>query len=243
MTSMRRVIGFDRIVRRDWLDAAASLVVAGESAAEGRQKLWSMLEGVVSGSTNNSARGKTLTVLSRIWLVVRSEARPIRDAAASLFADSAPDGRLCLHWTMSLAAYPFFGEVVATAGRLLAVNDELLLSQLRRRAIESWGDRSTLKPAVLRILRSLVHWGVLRDGERPGVYLPALKRALATGTHAELLLEGLLLSIGSGLPLRQAVAHPALFPFAIQLDSTQLRRSQRLRIHRQGDQADFVETT
>lgn len=58
---------------------------------------------------------------------------------------------------------------------------------------------------------------------------------------AQLVIEGLLIATGTGMPFHQLTGHPALFPFSIRLDATQLRRKGRLRVHRQGDQTDFIE--
>jgi hypothetical protein len=43
------------------------------------------------------------------------------------------------------------------------------------------------------------------------------------------------------MSLSQLISHPVFFPFNIRIDLTLLRRNERLRVHRQGDQTDFVE--
>jgi hypothetical protein len=237
----RRTIGFDRQVHLEWLDVLAHRLADGASAKEAREVLWGLLDGVVAGETLQSARGKTLTVVSRIWLTVPPGVSPMRDSALSLIRYASAEERLGIHWALMSAAYPFFVDLASNIGKLIALNGELSLSQVTRRLVEVWGDRSTLRPAAQRVVRSMIRWGVLREGKRRGHYLPPPNAIVVSAGVAELLIEGLLIAAGRGLPLSQLLAHPAAFPFELRLDPTCLRKSERLRLHRQGDQTDFVE--
>jgi hypothetical protein len=239
----RRTIGLDRAIHVEWLDAVAGRLAAGSSAKEARAYVWQLLDGVVAGETAQSARGKTLTVLSRVWLTVPFAAETLRDSAVPLVGRASADERMAIHWAMMSASYPFFVDIAATVGKFIGLNGEFSLSQLTRRLIEVWGDRSTLRPAAQRVVRSMVQWGVLRDAKRPGQYLPLQKRIVVSAGVAELVVEGLLIASGRGMPFNQLLTHPAAFPFDFRLDPMRLRRSPRLRLHRQGDQADFVERT
>jgi hypothetical protein len=73
-----RRIGFDRTIASEWLDATVARVMSGETPEATRSFLWDFLEDVESGTTNNSNRGKTLTVLTRIWISVPKQAEPLR---------------------------------------------------------------------------------------------------------------------------------------------------------------------
>ncbi len=237
----RRTIGLDRSIRLEWLDAVAGQLAAGASAKQARDYAWQLLQGVVAGKTAQSARGKTLTVLSRVWLTVPAAAEALRDSAVPLVSRASVEERLAIHWAMMSAAYPFFVDIAANIGKLIALNGEFSLSQLTRRLVDVWGDRSTLRPAAQRAVRSMVQWGVLRDSKSPGQYLPLQKRIAVSAEVAELLVEGLLIASGRGVPLNQLLSHPAAFPFDVRLDPARLRRSPRLQLHRQGDQTDFIE--
>ncbi|MFZ1413226.1 MAG: hypothetical protein WAS73_01405 [Defluviicoccus sp.] len=237
----RRHIGFDRKIELSWLDAIAGQAAAGASAQEARDYVWRLLGGVVAGDTTHDARGKTLTVLSRIWLTVPDEARKIRESALKLFPDAATSERLPIHWAMMMAAYPFFVDVATNAGKLITMNGDVTLSQIVRRMLDAWGDRSTLPRATQRILRSMVQWGALSDGSVRGQYLPQPAQAKVSGEAAELLLMGLLTGLGRGLHVSHLLSHSSLFPFDLRAHSNWLSRSPRLQFHRQGDQTDFVE--
>ena len=209
----KAMIGFDRKIDLAWLDAAAGRLATGQSEAEVRAFLWSLLNGAVAGETTHSARGKTLTILTRLWLTVPPKAQRLRDAALSRIPAATVEERLALHWAMSLASYPFFCEVAASLGKLLALHGQASLAQVSRRMTETWGDRSTLPRALQRVLRSMMQWGALRESGEKGTYAPLAQRIpIANGTAA-LLIQAVLVSQGHGMGLAQASKHAALFPF------------------------------
>jgi hypothetical protein len=240
-TGERTTIGFDRRIDVEWLDAAAGRVAAGHSPADVRDFLWGLLQGVVGGDTVHSARGKTLTVLMRIWVTVPPSAERLRATAVNRICSASSGERLAMHWAMSVACYPFFAEVAAHVGKLLALNGYANLSQIVRRLTERWGDRSTLPRAVQRVLRSMVQWGALREGEKKGIFLPPARLITLSEGSAEFLVQAVLVSHGSGMRLAQATSHSALFPFDVRLNASSARKSDQLRVLRQGDQTDFVE--
>jgi hypothetical protein len=237
----RHTIGFDRKVDLAWLDAVASRVAAGASEEEVRSYLWRLLDGAVAGNRFNSARGKTVTVLAHIWSQVPEEARTLRDRAVRLLPESPPAHRVALHWAMALATYTFFADVATTVGRLLALQGNVTLAQVTRRLVEHWGERSTMVRATQRVVRSMVQWGILKDTAERGVYEQAEPAIEAAGPLAQVLLEALLLGASSeSMPLDQALRHPALFPFRLELAAHDLRRAARFRVHRQGLDTDVV---
>ncbi|MBK8211729.1 MAG: hypothetical protein IPK78_19030 [Rhodospirillales bacterium] len=158
-----------------------------------------------------------------------------------MYLDAAAIERLPIHWAMMMVAYPFFLDVATNAGKLINMNGDVTLSQIVRRMLDTWGDRSTLPRATQRVLRSMVQWGVACDGSVRGQYRPPPAQMKVSGDAAELLLMGLLTGLGRGLPAPQLFSHSSLFPFNLKLHSNHLGRSHGLQIHRQGDQTDFVE--
>ncbi len=239
--SERKTLGMDRPLQLEWLDAVAGQLASGATPEEARAFTWKFLEGAVAGSTAQSARGKTLTVLARIWLTVPSGNEAVRADALQLLNGASADERLGLHWAMMSAAYPFFVDLATNVGKLLALNGECSLAQLNRRLVGVWGDRSTVRTAAQRIVRSMVQWGALEDGGQVGVYVPRKQRIPLPADVAALLVEGLIIATESGAPLDQLVGHAAAFPFDLRLTANDLRRHARLRVHRQGDQTDFIE--
>ena len=159
-TGRKTTIGFDRTIHIEWLDIAAARVSRGELPSEIRKVLWDFLEDLVPGNTNNSGRGKTLTVLTRIWLTVPEQVEPLRDRALKCLAAANGENRVAVHWAMVVATHPFFFDVATHVGKLLALHGQANRSQIKRRMTRSWGDRSTLERTIQHVLKSMAQWGV-----------------------------------------------------------------------------------
>ena len=240
--SRRKTIGFDRRLALDWLEATACRVAAGDSLEEVRAGMWDYLEGKVSGDKFNSDRGKTMTVLTRIWAKVPPAVDPLKTRAVAAFQASKTRDHLALHWAMAIASYPIFSDVAATAGRLLTLQDTFSLAQLTNRMVAQWSERPVLVKSTQRIIRSLVDWGTLTDTETKGVYARAPKPLPVSGEIALLLCEALLLdNEHHALPANQLLDHPALFPFTHSLTLADLRDEPAFDVHRQGIDGDMVE--
>jgi hypothetical protein len=240
-TGKKTTIGFDRTIHIEWLDIAAARVLRGEPPSEIRKALWDFLEDLVPGNTNNSGRGKTLTVLTRIWLTVPDSIESLRGRALMCLAAANGENRVAVHWAMVVATHPFFFDVATHVGKLIALHGQADRSQIKRRLTESWGDRSTLERTIQHALKSMAQWGVLRSGSRKGSLVIARNPIQVSEEIAELLVHGVMLSQGRGMSLSQLVSHPAIFPFKLQLNAATLRKHPSLRVQRQGDQSDFVE--
>lgn len=237
----RKVLGFDRPLELEWLDAVADRVALGSSTVEVRAFAHRLLDGVVSGTTFNSNRGKTVTVLCHIWSSVPSDCEALRDRAAEALKDSSREARLAIHWAMMVATYQFFGDLAEHVGRLLGLQGNVNVLQLTRRMQEGWGDRATLRTIVQRLVRSMTSWGVLQPARVKGVFESGGHRAAVPDLHAELLLEALLIHRGGGaIPVQQALRHPMFFPFTLDLQPHTLRTAPLFAVHRQGVSEDVV---
>ena len=235
----RDTLGFDRKLDLAWLDAAAAAAARGDSLSDARQQLYAVLEGVVKGDGPRSGRGKTITVLSRIWLNPGLDGFRGRAVAALEQADAGE--RLAIHWAMCSGTHPFFVDTAAAVGRLVRMQGDVAQAQVVRRVAETWGDRSTLHRAVQRTCRTFIDWGVLQETEIRGVYRAADQRPAIAGDTARLLVEGLLLGgKRPAAPLAELVHHPALFPFSLFLGAGELRFASEFRVDRQGLDVDVV---
>lgn len=239
--STKTKIGFDRTIRSEWLDAAAARVVRGEAPDETRKFLWDFLEDVEPGTTNNSGRGKTLTVLTRIWVSVPPQAEPLKQAALKCIAFASGEQRIGIHWAMAAGTHPFFLDVATHMGKLIKLNGLANRTQIKRRMTEAWGDRSTLERTIQHVLRSLTQWGLLRAGHEHGSLIGPAQRIRLGEDVSQLLVHSVLLGQDRGSQFGQLIDHPALFPFAPHLTARSLMPNPTFRVQRQGDQSDFVE--
>lgn len=230
MTQDRTRLGFDRRVDRAWLDAAAEAALASTDPAARRDAIWAALEGRVPGDNPHTARGKTLTVLNRVWCAVPPPVAPLRDDAARLWSTASEDERLALHWALVIATHPFVAELATQLGRTLALQETAGLAQLHRKVAASWGERATVQRAVPRVLASMVEWTALTPGPTRGTYASCPRRALS-GPVSLLLIEAVLRSSGTrSSTLRGLLQHPSLFPFDLHVTPRDIRAKSRMHL-------------
>jgi len=235
---MNRIIGFDRRLQLDWLDATVGLCQETLDPGVVAKHLRQRLEREIAGT---EAQRKTITVLLRIWVNVPGGDSRLRDEALQLVAQIAPEERLWLHWGMSLLAYPFFRDVAATVGQLSRLQGIFSQAQVQRRMIENWGQRTTLRRAVQRLLRTFVDWGVLRDTDVRGRYDVAPRRQTENRALALWLLDcALQANDAEQVSLRELGQLSYTFPFDLLLFVNDVRRSERFEVARQGLDLEMV---
>ncbi len=86
----------------------------------------------------------------------------------------------------------------------------------------------------------MVDWDALRDTGTRGVYETIREPIPLSGDPSKLVLEGLLHYAQRPLPIDDALRHPGLFPFDLNLRPYDLRGSSLFEIHRLGLDIDMV---
>jgi hypothetical protein len=234
-------IGFDRRLKLDWLDRTIGLCQAQLAPGAVAEHLQRQLAGEIKGA---EARSKTIVVLSRLWVNVPERDKRLRDEALQLATHLEPGERLWLHWGISLLAYPFFRDVASISGQLGRLQGVVSLSQVERRIVESWGQRTTLHWATQRVVRSLVDWGVLRDSGERGSYTLVPPIQTKSQALAVWLLEcALQAHEAEQVSLRELGQLSYTFPFDLLPFIGEIRRSERFEITRQGLDLEMVATT
>ena len=225
-------LGFDRKLKRAWLDAAA--VLAGKSAEEAKAQLDTFLTKEISGK---SARRKANDALRRLWITCDDNV--LTRNARQLFSGANRDARVCLHYGMSLMAAPLFRDAVLFAGRLISLQGKVSVAQIRTRIYEKWGERSTLDSAVSRIFGSLNDWGILNPlgkGHYEAITITVEYSAIASW----LLAAAVYAHSSNQLPIEELLALHELFPFEINDASQLVRMSGYFELHREGLDRTYV---
>jgi hypothetical protein len=213
--SERRVIGFDRELRLEWLDAVASRAAAGDTPETVRPWLNDHLADALGGKGRSGNRGKTVTVLTRIWVNVPSRSVPLRNRALCLLTAGDASERLALHWAMASAVYPFFADVVSVMGRLLLLQGEVERQAVMRRVIVTWGDRPAVSRGCRAVWTSVIGWGVLAGGTKRGRYTWAEPPLLVSANIKGLLRAALAPNApGMQASTQDNIQVPGLFPFS-----------------------------
>ncbi len=232
-------IGFDRFLRRTWLNQALDLASAGVDVQSARTQLMASLADEITGE---ESRQKTVRRLSQIWLDPTKKLRPLRDDAVQLYRESYRRDAFPLHWGMTMAVYPFFGMAAETMGRLLRLQAEFTTAQVHRRVRASYGERPTVKRAVERVLQSLVDWEVLTRSEQEGIYRQKRTWTVTEEAVTTWLLEAALHAAEkkSG-QIDVLVQTPPLFPFLITRPSGLVaEKHDRLELFRQGLDQEMI---
>jgi len=231
-------IGFSQRVRLEWFERTAELVRAGANRDEIKKDLDEMLSDRLSVGSNaeRGNRDKAISVLLKCWLPASDGVQPLRGSGLELIAQFPGESRLPFHWGMAMAAYPFFGAVAETTGRLLRLQSAVSAAQVQRRLREQFGERETVARAARRVLRSFGDWGVLRDTATKGVYQAAPARQLREAGQVTWLLEATMRATGSNsASLAALFRSPALFPFELaSIGAGVIRGTPRLELVRQG---------
>lgn len=214
-------IGFDRLIRLRWLDRAALLAAELRHTESLHQAMLAQLVGELPGVT---ARRKTANVLTRIWWRVPDAHLSLRDAALVEIKRCTPEERLTYHWGMCLLAYPIFRDVAATVGRLLRLQGAFHQVQVASRISAEWGNRSTLRTAVPRIVRSFVDWGVLTEAEGKGTYVSSPPLSTPPPRSASWLFQSLARSRGTDISTSDFPYAVELFPFVLPAPNSVMNR-------------------
>lgn len=235
---MRQIVGMSQKIKRAWLDAVLDQIEKTTDGKELRTLLDQHLKDELPGT---ESRAKAAGIILRIWSNIPADRIPLRSRAMALLPQITGQERIWLHWGMAALAYPFFRDTAEIIGRLLALQDEFTTAQVQDRMVMTWGDRSTTKEAVQKLITSLVDWEVLRSTQSKGHFL-STQRLTPRIPDLQLWLIEALLGAGTAdeIEAQQLLRLPESFPFSLKIGIADLRRHERFIIHRQGLDMDMV---
>lgn len=225
-------VGFDRNVRRKWLDKTAELVILGEDENTIRNILDSYISEEIKSKDN---RRKSINILIRSWVNVKDEHKAVQDKALKLYEESNCKERLALHWCMVTLAHELFFDISEIIGKLFNLQNEFSLNMIRRRIFDKWGERSTLYYAIDRVLRSMRDWRTIEQKEKPGEYKKINKIEIENKKVQLLLLETyLMVSKRINIPYTELEMVNALFPFKTNITLNDIQSYEDLKINNMG---------
>jgi len=236
---MPQRIGFDRKIKRDWIDLGADAVQQSHDVSAVNALLHKSLADEITG---NDARRKSINVLTRIWLRPPDQHASLCEQAVTFWPTCQSNERLILHWGLTLLAYPFFRDVTAHIGRFNRLQTTFTITELHQAIVAHWGERNTIKYAVPRVTYSLEDWGMLvRIDTARGQYQAAPKYATENQALVLWLLEcALRANLAEALPLYDLLRLPELFPFELNIELGILHTSSRFLVIREGTDRDMV---
>lgn len=237
----RPSIGFSQRIQLNWLEWAAQLAISGQTEEQIRAELHDRLRTIISvgGSDQGSNRAKAVNIMLKTWATVPDKLLAFRDEGLQLLQQLPQEKHLPIHWGMIAAAYPFFGTVADSVGRLALLQGSVAAAQVQRRVAEQYGERETVARATRRILRCFIDWGVLFDIDDKGIYQAKPAQPLANDGLAIWLVEAAMITTGvKSTPFRTATQLPVLFPFILSIGH--VVENERLELVRQGLDHDVI---
>jgi len=238
---MSKVVGISQKIKRVWLDLLLDELARTKEEPALRSLLDDQLKQELPGK---ESRAKAAGIILQIWSPVSSERVSVRDRAVELLPRISGRERIWLHWGMTSLAYPFFRDVAEIVGRLSTLQDDFSTAQVQNRMVTNWGDRTTTKEAVQKLITSMLDWGVLRSAKNKGHFLLSSKITTANIELQFWLLEVQLKSSAADeIELQHLLRQPSLFPFAFSIGPGDLRKCESFNIHRQGLDTDIVSLT
>lgn len=162
---MAKSVVISRSVRPEWLDRAVKLVSEGKSRKEIEAEILDYLSLYIKDKTNLF---KTRSIIMKTWVDV-GENTLIRDKALEVYKSCSQVERIGLHWAMLLAEFPIFKDLCVSIGKLSDTQDEISLSQIKRRVFEQWGERTTLLHSIPKNIKTVRDFGILEQ-VKPGIY-------------------------------------------------------------------------
>ncbi len=211
-------IGIDRIIRLDWLEKTANLVIAGNTKTSINEILQDLLKNNLSGGKLGvrGSREKTITILMKIWLTVPRDLEALRDEGLQIHQGLPRKDRIVVHWGMALAAYPFWGAVAAHTGRLLRLQGTAAAAHVQRRIKEQYGERETVSRSVQRVLRSFIDWNVLNETDDKGIYAQGNRYSIQDSRLIAWLVKASLHTRANGsAAIKDLLDSPSIFPFRL----------------------------
>jgi hypothetical protein len=236
---MAKRIGFDRMIRIEWLDAIAGNIREHKDLNDVRTSIHALLE---NEFPQYEARRKTITVLLRIWSRVPPEHKDIRDRGLLLLPQVSQNDRIWIHWGMILLAFPFFRDIVRILNRCFSFHDSCTSAEIQRKMEETWGRRNNLKRAMDRVLQSLRYWNIIGKEASSENLIPSTQISAQNKDVERWFIEALLLSEESqSLPMDIISRFPTAFPFKITLEQSDIMNSKRFSIQQlSGNRIEIV---
>lgn len=234
-------IGFNRLVRRQWLWETLRQVAAEIPETDIASNLKTA---IAEENAGKETIRKVFVHLRRVWIEPPAYCRPLRDSALELFRQT-PDERTAylLNWGMCIAAYPFIGAVAEATGRLFRLQGDAGAAQVNLRVLEQFGDRHFVHRSIRYNLSTFLDMGTVSRDPKTGKYIPGKPHPLIDSAEIAWLVEALLHSRETpSLALDSIATHATLFPFQVPaITVSDIRTSDRLKILRQDLDRSFVE--
>lgn len=234
---MQKSVGLSRTVRLDWLDTVTFMCLEGESPAQIRARLDEMLVTAQPGAVE---RQRIVDTLVKAWVKAKPE---LQAKALDLFRQvSSRHDRICLHYGLILAQYPFFRVCTSAIGQISRTEEIISRPVIKKRVAAELGNLGSIERAIERLFKTLMDWEVLIPDTDKNQFRIQPRTVSASLKEMEcwLLSSALRSHPSDAIPFEDLLRLPELFPFRFSVTIDDLRKSSAFEVQRQGGGLDMV---
>lgn len=156
---MAKTVGLSRSIKLQWLNKTVQMLDEQLPEPEFKKELNEYLSFEI---TSETVLRKTREILMRIWYYSDPDIDPYRDLGRKLISKH-PDYAMCIHWCIMLLVYPVFTDLSRMVGRTAELQDQIVLTQLKKRLFDEWGERTTLYHSIDKIFATMKYMGAIRS--------------------------------------------------------------------------------
>ncbi|MCD6450384.1 MAG: hypothetical protein J7L34_07760 [Thermotogaceae bacterium] len=233
------MIGFDRQLKKEWLDLVVEMLHDGETRDKVTEALNKYMANDLKGK---EAIRKTRLVINRIWFNPNSQLEFLRHSALGLFNEArAENATSIIHWGMCIACYPYFRDIARICGRLINLQGYFKRSQVRQRTIGIWGERPVVKRTVDHVIQTIIYWNLVKQEEATDKYVVSELERIKNTKLVNWLIKAYLVSRESKTASIDDIRNdPVLFPFSIDINIDNLLINKEIELFNQGLKSEIL---
>lgn len=211
---MAKEIGFSRAIKPFWIQKTAEIL--NKTNFDFNQmniELNEYLRYEINSATNLR---KTVNILNNFFLnSFDDDINNIKKVTEEIISEEFSN--LPIYWSLMILSYPVFNDIVSFIGKVFVIQDEFSTKWIIERMYEEWGERSTLKYSIEKILQTLVSMDILYR-IKPGIY--TLKKHKIDGNfNKKLIVSTVLKSNKSEFQSLDEINNSLnMFPFKMNID-------------------------
>lgn len=221
---MAKTVGLSRKLTLQWLNKAVELRDDNLTEEEYKNRLNEYLSYEINSPTNLR---KTREILMRLWYYEDDQTvTQIRNEALPLIKKHS-DYAMPVHWCMMLVAYPVFADLSRLMSKIAEFNEVVILSQLKQKLFDEWGERSTLYHSTDKIIQTIKELNVI-TAQKPGKYT-VIKHTVSSPDVVEFLLHVALKVDGNSYySFSELNSFDVLYPFDYQVSREDVTSDEKI---------------
>ncbi|MCD8293629.1 MAG: hypothetical protein LUE27_00070 [Clostridia bacterium] len=220
---MPKFVGLSKKLKLAWLNRTVELILSETQECDLKKELNEYLKFEIGSAINIR---KTREILMRVWFYENEYTKKIRTPAIELIK-KYPEYAVGIHWCMILAAYPVFMDLCRIIGKMSEFQDEIFLSNLKKKIFDEWGERSTLLYSTSNVITTLKALDALTS-DKPGRF--QIKKHIVKNSDVAIFMAYTVMCVAGrrDYSLQEINAFECLFPFEYQVEKAALLQDKRL---------------